>query len=113
MPEQHLTDLAVGHFEDQLAKSQAQVRGTVPMFAASPIRTAVGYVHMSTHNRRKYDEREGRDTVQEQQSRLVTFLFRRPILVARGTRGSPARLYAPRNSLDEISKGSNVLNGSI
>lgn len=28
VPEQHLTDLAVGHFEDQLAKSQAQVWDT-------------------------------------------------------------------------------------
>lgn len=26
VPEQHLTDLAVGHFEDSLAKTQAQVR---------------------------------------------------------------------------------------
>lgn len=25
VPDQHLTDLAVGHFEDQLAKSQEQV----------------------------------------------------------------------------------------
>lgn len=28
VPEQHLTDLAVGHFEDQLAKNQEQVRVT-------------------------------------------------------------------------------------
>lgn len=50
MPEQHLIDLAVGHFEDQLAKSQAQVRVTyiLRVIYIAVDHTAVAYVDMST-----------------------------------------------------------------
>ncbi|CAM9731956.1 unnamed protein product [Pylaiella littoralis] len=59
VPDQHLTDLAIGHFEDQLAKSQEQIL------------SGMGISLEDMEDASKYYEAEGDSQVQDQMKLLV------------------------------------------